>query len=258
MITVETSGAGRGADQMDRDVRSARECLAGRRTPHVRLYWWRPPAISLGAHQSQELVHASLAAIHGVDVVVRPTGGGAILHADELTYAVTLPLGNHTPAEAYAAVTSALVSGLAGLNIHADAERWPTAFKPDGEYRAASLCFGDIARDEIRVGRKKLVGSAQRIYRSQDGDRAVLQHGSILLTDAHARLPLYMRSRTPSVSRALIQRLSDRSTSVRELLGRDAGVEEVAAAVADGFRSSRDLTRWDSAVRTDQRQEVAA
>src|SRR6476661_8392850 len=55
----------------------------------VRLYQWRRPTISLGRNQKLEsAVDQEYCEAHGIDIVHRPTGGRAVLHDDELTYAV--------------------------------------------------------------------------------------------------------------------------------------------------------------------------
>ena len=55
----------------------------------VRLYAWRPAALSLGRHQSSEGSHdPRFLRENGIDLVRRPTGGRAVLHDRERTYAV--------------------------------------------------------------------------------------------------------------------------------------------------------------------------
>jgi lipoyl(octanoyl) transferase len=59
---------------------------------YFRLYRWKPYCISLGANQSNDSIDNGKASINNIDVVKRPTGGRAILHAEELTYSVVYPL----------------------------------------------------------------------------------------------------------------------------------------------------------------------
>src|SRR5437870_13135127 len=64
------------------------ERFPGARTV-VRFYGWRRPAISLGRNQKVEnAVDVDYCRANGIDIVQRPTGGRAVLHDDELTYAV--------------------------------------------------------------------------------------------------------------------------------------------------------------------------
>ena len=60
--------------------------LAGEVPPTLRLYGWKPAAISIG--YSQKITSQEIQSIkdHGLDVVRRPTGGRAVLHLGDLTY----------------------------------------------------------------------------------------------------------------------------------------------------------------------------
>ena len=57
-----------------------------------RLYQWQPYCISLGANQDENIIDYEEAKRDSIDVVKRPTGGKAILHADEITYSVIYPV----------------------------------------------------------------------------------------------------------------------------------------------------------------------
>ena len=152
--------------------------------PVVRLYAWRCPTLSLGAHQSARDVDLEACRRLGVDVVRRPTGGRAVLHDAEVTYSVAGRLGERPFGSSvtgiYDRVAEALVAGLAILSVPAE-----TACRtmPDGVVRSFATgsvppadCFARPSRREILVGGRKLVGSAQLRRRG-----AFLQHGSILL-----------------------------------------------------------------------------
>src|ERR1041385_4179210 len=55
----------------------------------LRFYTWLRPTASLGRNQrSEKAGDADYCRDHGIDIVHRPTGGRAVLHDDELTYAV--------------------------------------------------------------------------------------------------------------------------------------------------------------------------
>ncbi|MDO4559296.1 MAG: hypothetical protein Q4C47_10050 [Planctomycetia bacterium] len=58
--------------------------------PVLRFYRWRP-TLSLGHFQSPESIPEAFAHQNGLDVVRRPSGGGAIVHHHEWTYALVLP-----------------------------------------------------------------------------------------------------------------------------------------------------------------------
>ena len=70
----------------------------GRSAPVLRLYGWRPPALSLGRFQDPpSVLDLDRCRADGVPVVRRITGGGVIYHADELTYAIVCA-PHHLPA----------------------------------------------------------------------------------------------------------------------------------------------------------------
>jgi lipoate-protein ligase A len=143
--------------------------------PTLRLYAWSGPWLSLG--HAQRFDDAALAACRraGVEVVRRVTGGRAVLHGADLTYAVTAP-ESALPAgldASYRVLSDALLAALRELGV--DAER--AAAGPVALADAHGFdCFAEAANDELCVGGRKLAGNAQR-----RAGGALLQHGSIRL-----------------------------------------------------------------------------
>jgi lipoate-protein ligase A len=141
----------------------------------LRFYRWEPACLSLGRNQpAAGLYDREEIARRGLDVVRRPTGGRAVLHDRELTYAVVMEeraLG--TLRQAYAAINRALCAAVRDLAV-------PAVLQPRLASRAPAPslapCFRDPAEGEVVVGGRKLVGSAQ--YRQRG---VLLQHGSLLL-----------------------------------------------------------------------------
>ena len=178
-------GAASGTANMARDLALAEDVAAGRRPPLLRLYGWMPPAVSLGRNQDlAEACDAAACAAAGWDVVRRPTGGRAVLHAcDEVTYMVALPLELAPPGvlAAYAWLARALVAAYRALGVAATLEA-----EGVGAGGRSGACFAAPARHEIVCGGRKLAGSAQ-VRRAG----YLLQHGALPLRfDAglHARL----------------------------------------------------------------------
>lgn len=140
-----------------------------------RTYEWSSPTLSLGYFQSMAEVEAD-PRWADVPIVRRPTGGGALWHDVEVTYAVVVP-GDHPasrPSRAlYRAIHGSIADSLASLGI-------PAGRRGDVESDDSSgrpfLCFTDRDEEDIVFRSVKLVGSAQR---RRSG--AVLQHGSLLL-----------------------------------------------------------------------------
>ena len=184
-----------------------------------RLYQWNPWAISIGRHQDAARdLDLDRCRADRVAVVRRPTGGRAVYHAEELTYAVALPDSASLPAGiagAYGVAAGILLEALRALGVDARAS---AGSMPQAGHQGA--CFASSTRHEIAVGGRKIVGSALR--RARGG---ALQHGSILLGAAHARLGRYLR--TPVGEEALLAKATDLSA----VLGRFVAAEEVALAV---------------------------
>lgn len=147
-----------------------------------RTYAWTTPTVSFGRHESirNRFSPESLEEA-GLDAVRRPTGGRALLHDAEVTYSVTVPIGDRTPWKAvYASVNRILLAALRSLGLDAELVResaTPTV-RPDGP-----LCFEQPSPGEIVVKGAKISGSA--VWRERG---AYLQHGSILLHDGQQRL----------------------------------------------------------------------
>jgi lipoate-protein ligase A len=156
--------------QMQADLRLLDEVGAGA-PPALRLYRWAPPALSLGRFQAEDEVDVAACGRLGVEVVRRPTGGRAILHGGDLTYAVALPKPHGAAGRVdvlYRMLAGALIAGLARVGVRAAVAR------SDGP--AGPACFAGQAGSDLRVGDRKLCGSAQ-VHRGG----AVLQHGAVLL-----------------------------------------------------------------------------
>jgi lipoate-protein ligase A len=143
--------------------------------PTLRLYSWNPYCLSLGHAQSIADVNLHSLNVKGWGLVRRPTGGKAILHADEITYAIIAPADEHivggTVLESYQRLSKALLAALMLLGIQGDSKL------KESSYRSLStnpICFESPSDYEITANGKKIFGSAQ-VRRLQ----GVLQHGSM-------------------------------------------------------------------------------
>ncbi len=162
----------------------------------IRFYGWQPFCLSLGFHQPADLFLKQRLAGTGYDMVRRPTGGRAILHAEELTYSVIFALDFMPPRELYEFIHTVIALALQSLDFYVTPEQIHTQL-PDPRAAAEDfLCFTHSAYSEIQYQGKKLVGSAQRIY-----PNCILQHGSILLGSTHARLAEFISSSTKEQER---------------------------------------------------------
>jgi lipoate-protein ligase A len=170
-------GASRGSWNMAVDQALAESVDSGASPPVLRLYRWDPACLSLGFAQPFAAAAAEFCARKGVDVVRRPTGGRAVLHHLELTYAVLASLDGRPFAAdlqaAYRRICRALVAGLRLVGVPAGLAGTPQ----DGMIRPieAIPCFVGPATGEVVAAGRKLVGSAMRRMGA-----TILQHGSIL------------------------------------------------------------------------------
>lgn len=163
---------------------AADEVLAGEAVrlncPLVRFYRWSRMTVSLGAFQPIAAAESE-SAIALLPRVRRPSGGGAIVHGSDLTYAVAVPRDHpwgNTPQVMYDVFHESLVNVLGSRGIAARLHPGRGPHEGDEE---RLLCFDRRARGDLVVSGPsadghKLLGSAQRRLKA-----AVLQHGSLLL-----------------------------------------------------------------------------
>ncbi len=98
--------------------------------PTLRLYDWSPYSLSLGHAQSVSDVDIDELKVRGWTLVRRPTGGKAILHADEITYSICAhaddPTISGSVLESYQKISSALLKALEIIGINADSKQKKT------------------------------------------------------------------------------------------------------------------------------------
>lgn len=184
-----THKAASGKFNMEFDLELASSCNS--QNAYFRLYRWEPYCISLGANQDFSDINSVKAERKGIDIVKRPTGGRAILHAEEVTYSIVVPTTiGYSAKEFYHKISIGLIRGLslyntrlAELKLEGDQPHFPSLLKES----SGKLCFASTARNEIKYNGKKVVGSAQRKM-----NNVILQHGSILCGKFHRKLPDYI------------------------------------------------------------------
>jgi len=216
-------------------------------TVTVRFYSWARPSITIGYMQSPSTeLDLDALRMHGVDWVRRPTGGRAVLHHGDITYSCIFPksiteMGSGIT-QTYRLLTKCLIDGLAGASVKCTTHDSDTELK--NVKREVKLpCFLAPNRDEIMVNGKKLVGSAQK--RSAD---AVLQHGSIPITDDYRRLPEYLQI---DISEKIKQTelLKSKSCYINELTS-GVSFDSLTKCLMNGFASvlpfEFEVTPWTS------------
>ncbi len=227
-----------GREQMAFDAFLLAGVEAGLSPPTLRLYGWSRPCVTLGHHQEfrRELDEAALSRL-GWDWAFRATGGRAVLHDDEITYAVIAGVDaapwSASMAQATRAIAQALVAAMGLADAMAVAGDAPGSPRPpqgtSGASRPSRLCFASKSRDEIAYRGRKLVGSAQRRLR-----RAFLQHGSLPLTGSQLRL---LSAQPAATGVRIPERAEDGAvdTNWSEALGRPLPFLEARRRLAEGF-----------------------
>ena len=225
-------------------------------TPTLRIFNWQPFCISLGYHQEAEEINLAACAAAGIDVARRPTGGGAIFHAQEVTYSVSIPAEHawykFLPLELYRRISEALARGLQCLGASVTFARgeFPPAVISEG--RGLGLaCFASSARNEILCKGKKLVGSAQRRFRE-----GVLQHGSILLGPQHRRLIDFLAA-DQALRRVEQKRLMEYTTTLEDACRRKVDAHEVITVLLEGFQETFSI-QFESGHALPEELELAA
>lgn len=225
------SGFNTGEFNMKYDLELAQNCSP--QDAYFRLFRWQPNCISLGANQSFDDIDLAKTKADGIEVVKRPTGGRAILHAEEWTYSVVLSLNfQYSPREVYSIISNALIRGLDLYNpllAKSELESVQPNFPKLLEEPTGVLCFASTAKNEVKFGGKKLIGSAQRKL-----NNTILQHGSILCGTFHQKLADYLN--TSDESKGMLRsELSSRTTEIETILNTKVDYERLKDCLIKGF-----------------------
>lgn len=209
---------------------------AGVTPPTLRVYAWDAPTLSLGyAQNTAQDVNIAVCRQHGIGIIRRPTGGRAVLHDREVTYSLILPTtlfeGTDTLTEHYRRIGLALTAALRQLGLAVHFER--ARRRPPASHRPASpACFAALARYEISVAGKKIVGSAQKRLR-----QSLLQHGSIPLELNRERL--FQCLQTPAEQQIdLLQEAYTTMTAVNEVASAPIPIATIHRVLQEGLAAS--------------------
>lgn len=244
---------------MARDEALLQAHAAGSTPPTIRLYRWLPACLSLGRFQRSDAVRWDACAAANVAVVRRPSGGRALLHADELTYAVIARVDHLVFANAetipasYQRINTALLAGLRHLGVAA--ELAPRRSRTS-EHNASSVvkhqapsvnrpspaCFDTPAAYELTVAGRKLAGSAQA---RREG--VLLQHGALPFTPHAAQLQTLLDCGSANLDQTMI--------TLDAARGQPVNFDEVAAALVAGFEHAWNMT-LESGARTAEEQAL--
>jgi len=209
--------------------------------PTLRFYTWRPAALSLGYFQRFDDVPETRDA---PAVVRRLTGGGAIEHANELTFSITCSLDHDLyrgeVRRSYERVHALLAEALARHGVEAGERGTAQLASDDG---SSAMCFHRSTAIDLAWGGRKGVGSAQR----RTGGR-VLHHGSIKLAPSALERGVATvadggGSTTPAGVAATIREVLQERLDVALQDGEPSAVELVRARERAPFFGSREHVR---------------
>lgn len=199
--------------------------------PTLRFYSWSPPSISLGYFQeTSKEVDVEACRRYHIDIVRRPTGGKAVLHEHDLTYAVVAkehnPLFPPDILGTYRVISGCIADALSELGIKAE-------MAGDGRASQDELlkasCFSSPSRYELLVKKRKICGSAQ--VRSRG---VFLQHGSILLDFNPVKTCSVLLSRHGDRERH-VKQLRESVTSIYEHIGSTVNVAMICHSLKKNF-----------------------
>ena len=218
----------------------------GEAPPTLRLYSWDPPCLSLGYSQAYSDVDLHQLSANGWDLVRRPTGGRAILHTDELTYAVIGPKSDPRLAgnlmDSYQHISRALFEALSqmGLPVEVHAGKNPEAHHQP-------VCFENPSDFEITANGRKIIGSAQA--RKKTG---LLQHGSLPLIGDLTRITKALRYQTNAERQKAGEVLLQKAATVYDVLGVEISWDRAAETLANSFSKVLNLNLVEGELSSDE------
>jgi lipoate-protein ligase A len=186
----------------------------------LRLYRWKPSAVSIGKFQEPENeAQLENCRKNGVDVVRRITGGGTVYHdaEGEITYSV---IANKEDLKAkdvtavYAKIYAGIAEAVKILGITADFSQGDTKTCPN-----------------LTVNGKKISGSAQSHKKG-----VVLQHGTLLVDADLEKMFTFLRVPWAKTCMEIVNVAKHKITSIKKELKKDIATEEVVQALIQGFQ----------------------
>ena len=251
------TGCESGAFNMAVDETLLQGMSSGGGEPVFRVFGWNPPALSLGYGQEAcREVDLEKCRRAGIDIVRRLTGGRAVLHWKELTYSAIWSeddsvLGGGI-SETSRRIGQCLVEGLRLFGVEAVLEKPAVrSTRPRGS-AATAPCFSSISRWEVKCKGRKLIGSAQRRV-----NRAILQHGSLLIGEEHKKLLDLLPPGDPSMLDVLARELDRGSIHLEACTARAIDFDKLSDCMARGFARCLEVEMKPSVLNIAEQEQVA-
>ena len=207
----------------------------GKAPPTLRLYRWKPSAVSIGTFQGMnDEVDVEFCKSKGIDFIRRITGGGAVYHdfTGEVTYSIIMPrehpLALKDILESYKLLCGGIVRALSHLDIK------------NGEFKPIN---------DVTVGEKKVSGNAMTRRHG-----CVLQHGTTLLDLDVNLMFTILKVPQEKISDKMISDVKERVTSIQEILNRHVLIDELRIALARGFSEALDIELVQGKLSTEEQQ----
>lgn len=196
--------------------------LAGLVPNTLRFYKWKPSAVSIGRFQEvNSEVNVRNCRNHGVDIVRRITGGGAVYHDQqgEITYSVIVDPRDFRSVDivsTYNIICNGVVEAIRILGIKSDFNLGDPKHCPN-----------------ITIDGRKLSGSAQHQKKG-----ALLQHGTFLVDVDLNKMFTFLRVSWAKTLRDVLCVADERITSVKRELGFKPTLKNSHTALIHGFRKT--------------------
>ncbi len=221
-----TTASSSGAFNMALDDQIARQKNA---QSFLRFYSWNPYTLSIGYHQSLNILNRNSCFENRVDIVRRPTGGRAIFHSEELTYSLVLRGKQIALSEAYIKVHTAIAEGLSMVGVQSDLVNTTPNRRELSPKSDKTSCFTASARTELEYNGRKIVGSAGKIYQN-----SLLIHGPILLGDKHKEIVDYLNI-SDDRKQSMKHELDSKTDNLSDILGSVFDPMELIIPLRDSF-----------------------
>lgn len=207
--------------------------IADKERPNsLRLYMWSPGAVSIGKHQELEKeIDLDAAKAHGVDIIRRISGGGAVFHDNigEITYSIIASIDQYKEYSEDELVISLLKGLQAGfLNL------------------GLETTYDKIHCPSLFVNGKKISGNAQARHKD-----VIMQHGTILFDYRPELMYTLLKARPDKPREKMIESVYAFVTTIKKELGKELSNSFIADQIEQGFKNTFGIETWLSGELTD-------
>jgi lipoate-protein ligase A len=211
--------------------------------PVLRLYAWKPSGISLGKYQKADDLNMAECKAGKIPVVRRLTGGGAIYHADELTYSFVcseddIDCSGVQVKQTFEKLNAFIMLMYEKFGLEPSYAKYRRADENLG--LKTGFCFSGSEEYDIIIKGKKIGGNAQGRKKG-----IIFQHGSVPLAACEDGGKYFA---CPVVE--------ERFTSLQELLGRSAGPDEAGANMTAAFMETFGADLEPAPLAMEEKQEI--